>query len=133
MIALLGFLLAASPVLKDCAIGGNSVFKLNSFSLSPTNPIPGNPVTLNMDYTVPEGVIVNGGVATYSVTYNFIPLTPTTEPLCANIPCPIGPGRYSNHTITQWPSGVSGSFTIKNMWADENNAQLLCLSISGSI
>jgi len=133
MVALLGLFIAAAaaPVLKNCGVT-KAIFKLNSYSLTPAAPIPGNPVTLNMDYTVPEGIVVNGGIATYAFTYNSIPLTPTTEPLCSNIPCPISPGTYSNHTITQWPSGLSGSFTIKNTWTDDKGAQLICLSIAAT-
>jgi hypothetical protein len=122
---------AAAPILKDCG-SAKSVFTLNSYSLTPAMPTPGSSVTLNLDYTVPEGVVVTGGVATYAFTYNFIPLSPTTEPLCSNVPCPLGPGTYSNHTITQWPSGLSGSFTIKNTWTDDGGAQLICLSIAGT-
>jgi hypothetical protein len=130
MIALFG-LLAAAPVLRDCG-GAKSVLTLNSFSLTPAVPSPGDSVTLSIDYTVPEGVVLTGGVATYAFTYNFIPLNPTTEPLCSAIPCPLGPGRYTNHTVSQWPSGLSGSFTIKNTWRDDGGAQLICLSIAGS-
>ena len=85
---------------------------------------------LNLDYTVPPGLTVVDGDATYSVTYNFLPLSPTVEPLCQNIPCPLESGRYVNHSSSVWPTGLSGSLDTKIVWTNEMSAQLLCMSIS---
>jgi hypothetical protein len=126
------FVVAVAPVLKDCG-NGKSLIKLNSFSLTPTIPVPGDNVFLHIDYTVPEGMIITGGVATYAVTYNFIPIAPTTEPLCGDIPCPLGPGRYVNTSVSQWPTGLRGNLLIKNTWVDELGAPLLCLSITAKM
>jgi hypothetical protein len=128
---LVGFAAAfslADPTVKDCG-GGKTIFTVNSVSLTPSNPLPNDDVTLHLDYTVPNGALITGGDATYSVTYNFIPLSPTTEALCSNIPCPLGPGRYVNSSISKWPSGLTGSLTTTLKWTDQSANQLLCISI----
>ena len=125
---LAALILISPPVVNDCG-GGSSLFKLNSVSLSPTDPAPGSSVSLNLDYTVPDGLTVNDGTSTTAVSYNFIPFAPTVEPLCQDIPCPLGPGRYSNSTNSTWPSGLSGTVRTTMTWADENAATLLCIGI----
>jgi hypothetical protein len=85
---------------------------------------------MDIDYTVPEGFTVKDGQAKYAITYNFIPLSPTIEPLCQNIPCPLSSGTYQNKTSSTWPSGVSGSVNTKITWADETGAQLLCINLA---
>ena len=117
-----------NPVVKDCG-GGKTIFFLNAASIDPPNPAPNDAVTLHLDYTVPPGTLVTGGEAKYSATYNFIPLSPTVEPLCSNIPCPLGPGRYVNNSISRWPSGLSGSLTTTLRWSDEAANPLLCINI----
>ena len=122
------FALLAS-VVKDCG-GGKTLFKVNAVSISPVDPLPNDQVTLHLDYTVPDGLTVVGGQAKYAVVYNFIPMAPTVEPLCQNIPCPLGPGRYVNDTTSTWPSGLSGSVTTTITWADQDLTPLLCISIA---
>lgn len=132
LISLLSLLLAVTavpPTVKDCS-NGASVFQINAASISPTDPIPGQNVTLHLEYTVPNGVIITGGQAKFAVTYNFIPFSPTIEPLCEDIPCPLGPGSYSNDTVSMWPSGLSGTVISTLTWQDENAKQLLCISIT---
>jgi hypothetical protein len=123
----IGFI--AAPILRDCG-AGKSLFTINSLSLSPASPNPGDNVLLNLDYTVPQGLTVVGGDATYSITYNFLPLSPTVEPLCQDIPCPLVSGRYVNHSSSVWPTGLSGTLDTKIIWTSEMGAQLLCMSIS---
>jgi hypothetical protein len=124
--------IADTATVKDCG-SSTSVFKIQGLGLTPTNPSPGQDVTLHLEYDVPAGTTVTGGTTTYAVTLNFIPFQPSTEPLCQDIPCPLGPGSYTNDTTSSWPSGVSGSFTSKMTWADEIGTQLLCVLISGSM
>jgi hypothetical protein len=124
--------LVVAPTVRDCGVG-TSVFKINSVSLNPTDPKPGEKVGMNLDYTVPSGVTVTDGVAKYDITYNFIPLAPTTEPLCQNIPCPLGPGNYVNTTYSTWPTGIRGTVNTKITWADETSKQLLCINIAAKV
>lgn len=123
---------AAAATIKDCG-AGKSAFTINALSISPINPVAGKDVTVNLEYTVPTGMVITGGLTTYSVTYNFIPFSPTTEPLCRNVPCPLTAGIYTNHTTTQWPSGMSGSVVSRMTWADETNNLLLCIDVSGKV
>ena len=121
-----------STKVVDCGVG-KSVFTIDALSLDPAQPVPGENVSLYLDYSVPAGVTVNDGEARYAVTYNFLPLTPTVEPLCKNIPCPLSSGSYSNVTYMQWPSSLSGSLVTKIMWFDGNGVLLLCIQLSTTL
>ena len=124
--------LTAPPTVRDCGLG-TSIFKINSVNLTPADPKPGESVALNLDYTVPSDVIVTGGQTRYDITYNFLPLAPTIEPLCQNIPCPLGPGTYLNSTYSTWPTGLSGTVNTKITWLDEVGTQLLCIGIVAKV
>ena len=130
------FLLSLYAVLnatqKDCS-SGTSLFSLNTMSLDPPNPSPGDRVAFFLDYSVPTGTTVTDGTARYEVNYNFIPLSPTIQPLCSNIPCPLGPGRYTNTTYSTWPTGLSGSIRTRMAWLDPSGTMLLCTEISGKV
>ncbi len=115
---------------SDCAPGA-SVFTVNSVSLEPAVPIPGQNVTLTLDYTVPDGVTVTGGETEYDITWNYIPFEPSYEPLCQDIPCPLGSGRYTNRSTSVWPDSVSGYVTSQMKWLNEAKEILLCVEISG--
>jgi len=133
--SILKYILAAAGVshffgsVRDCG-GSNSLFIVNSVSLDPAVPIPGNKVALTLDYTVPSGVYIGAGQVEYDVKYNFMPFAPTFENLCHNVPCPLGPGTYQNRTTTEWPTGISGRLVTKMKWLDATNALLLCVEIS---
>ncbi len=133
MLGLIGLLsLVVPPTIRDCGVG-TSVFTINSLSLTPADPKPGDQVGLNLDYTVPPGVVITGGQAKYDVTYNFIPFSPTVEPLCQDVPCPLGPGTYKNTSYSAWPTGLSGTVNTKITWLDEVDTQLLCIGISAKV
>jgi hypothetical protein len=130
MVGLLSLLtIITPPILTNCGTAA-TVFKINSMSLTPVNPVPGELVTMNLDYTVPEGFTVTDGETKYAITYNFLPLAPTIEPLCQNIPCPLGGGTYQNKSYSTWPTGVSGSVNTKITWTDEVGTQLLCIGLA---
>lgn len=118
------------PTVKDCG-GGRTLFTVNAVSLLPDIPIPNENVILHLEYTVPSGVVITGGESKFSYTYNFFPMSPTIEPLCRNVPCPLRPGKYVNNTVSRWPSGLVGSFTSTLQWKDETASPLLCVSIIG--
>ena len=121
-----------NATLKDCS-SGTSIFSVNSMSLDPPNPAPGDRVAFFLDYSVPTSTTVTDGTARYEVNYNFIPLSPTIQPLCSNIPCPLGPGRYTNTTYSIWPTGLSGSIRTRMAWLDPSGTMLLCTEISGKV
>ena len=115
---------------KDCG-AGKAAFNIRELSISPTTVNPGDSLRLRMQYEVPQGLIVTGGTANYAVRYSFIPLSPTIEPLCSNIPCPLGPGIYTNETVTTWPTGLTGSVTTTITWKDDSSKLLACFAIDG--
>lgn len=128
MISFLLGLFMTTPTIRDCA-PGTSLFLVNSVSLNPSTPMPGEKVSLDLEYTVPTGYVTTAGQAKYEITYNFIPLTPTVEPLCQNIPCPLGAGSYTNNTVSEWPTGLSGTLKTKITWMDIMGVELLCLQM----
>ena len=130
LIAALSATLAAGTI-KDCA-AGSSLFTIEAVSLDPPTPVAGTKSTLHLEYRVPDGLTVTGGTTTYKTTLNFIPFAPSTEPLCQDVPCPLGPGLYKNDSVVEWPSGVSGRFTSQMTWADDSGAVLACLEMSGN-
>lgn len=132
-IAILALALSASAVtVSDCGKGATA-FTLGPLSVEPVNPVPGQNFTMKYQYTVPTAMTVTGGISKYSVTYNFIPFSPTTEPLCNIIPCPLSAGTYTNATTRVWPSGLSGTLTSQISWQNENSVALLCIAISGKV
>ena len=99
-------------------------------SIDPAIPVPGAPLTLQLTYEVPDGLTVTDGTAEYDVTYNYIPFTPSVEPLCQDIPCPLGPGVYTNHSTTTWPDGLAGQLVSQMKWWDSSKNLLLCVEIA---
>lgn len=124
---------------KNC--NASSLFEMHSASLSPSVPSPGQEVSLFLSYSVPGDLVVTEGVTVYQITFNFVPLNPTTNPLCQDIPCPLSGGSYTNTTKSTWPSGVSGSFSSTMRWEgvnggkgiDGGDTNYLCLQISGKV
>jgi hypothetical protein len=126
LVFLLSFLSAHATV-SDCSKG--ALFKLTSMSFQPDPPVKGQNSSLLLSMTVPSQVI--GGTATYSSTYNFIPLQPTTENLCSVIPagCPIQPGTLDTVSSFPFDGSISGQITLKIEWKDLAAKQLMCVYI----
>jgi len=121
-----------NATLKDCS-SGTSLFTVNMMSLDPPNPAPGQQVGFTLDYSVPPSTVITDGTARYETTYNFIPLAPTIQPLCSNIPCPLESGRYLNTTYSMWPTGLSGTIMTRMKWLDPTGTMLICTEISGKV
>jgi len=129
---LLSFLLFSQLIqtdakVTDCSKGG--LFKLTSMSFMPDPPVKGLNSTLFLSMNVPTEV--TGGTATYTVTYNFIPLTPTTDNLCTVVlsGCPIMPGTLDTVSSIPFDGSLSGSLNFKIRWSDLSNAELMCVFI----
>ena len=117
----------AKASVTNCA--PNSVFQITQLALDPPdNAKVGQNVTLTLLYTSP--VTIYSGTITTSVTYNFLPFTPTVEPLCESTPCPIEVGYHDASSWFLVPNGISGTIVTKIVWADENATQLLCLNMN---
>ena len=126
------FLSLTNASVTDCS-KATALFDITSMSFSPDPPVKGTNSTLLLSMNVPSEV--QGGTATYSVTYNFIPLTPTTDNLCSVIPsgCPIKQGTLDTVSSIPFDGSLSGQITIKIEWKDLSNQQLMCVSVKTNI
>lgn len=129
LLGILSILVATHASVIDCSKGASQI-KINSMVFQPDPPVKGQNSTLTLDLNVLTEI--QDGTATYSFTYNFIPLTPTVEDLCSQVPggCPIKPGNL--HTVSSYPidTSLSGSIVAKIQWKDKDTKQLLCVSIT---
>ena len=113
---------------SDCSKPG-ALFKLTSMSFIPDPPVKGQNSSLFLSMNVPSAV--EGGSAIYTVTYNSIPLTPTTDNLCTVAPagCPIMPGTLDTLSLIPFDGSLSGSLNFKIEWKDLAARQLMCVFI----
>ena len=124
---------ASQAAITDCGLT-KSLFKLNAAGFWPDPAVQNENSTVSLDYTVPDGVTITEGTVKYSLTYNFIPITPTVEPLCPNnVECPIVSGTFNRSTSSTFPSSLSGTMTIKSEWFDSTNNLLLCYQIKTKV
>ena len=126
LLTTLSLIAAATATITDCA--PNSLFKVNALGFWPDPAMKNENSTVSFAYTVPGPDPITAGTAKYSVTYNFLPLTPTTEDLCTQTTCPILPGTYNQSSSSTFPN-LSGSVTIKIEWLDAASKPLLCAKI----
>ena len=112
----------------DCS-SGSSLFQITNLGLSPANPVVNEPLYMTVQFTNPGSEITDGTVTT-SVTYNFIPFSPTVEPLCTNTQCPLVNGFNDRSTNSTWPNNVKGSVTSKIVWTSVDQQVLLCIQLN---
>ena len=129
---LLGVVRAVQASVTDCS-KATALFDITSLSFLPDPPVKGQNSTLFVSMNVPGEV--TGGTVTYSVTYNFIPLSPTTEDLCRVVPngCPIKAGRLDTVSSVPFDGSLTGSITFKIVWNDVSLDQLMCVSIKTNV
>jgi hypothetical protein len=99
-------------------------------TFQPDPPVKGQNSTLNLSLSNPSDIL--GGTATYSVTYNFIPLTPEVKDLCGEVPggCPIKAGPLQLSSSYPIDPTLSGTIVAKIQWKNTANTELLCVSIT---
>jgi hypothetical protein len=119
----------ASSTLKNCG-DGTSTFSLIDQGFSPDPPAVGDNTTLWFYYQVPEGLNINDGTAEYKITLNGIPFTPTTDPLCTQVTCPLVGGTYNLTSSSIWEGGVSGKIVSRISWYDTQKTLLLCSELT---
>jgi hypothetical protein len=133
-LALILFLLSQTTdaIVSDCS-KATALFKLTSLSFLPDPPVKGQNSTLFLSMNVPSAV--EGGTATYSVIYNFIPLSPTIDDLCMVAPagCPIMPETLNTVSSIPFDGSLVGSLTFKIEWKDLAAEQLICVLIKTNI
>lgn len=125
------FFIGSQALIEDCG-NGASKFELTKLTLSPDPPIRGE--TLNMDvvFDNPNEDIYDGTVTT-TLSLNFIPFQPKTEPLCQSTICPLVAGSNDRSTHSIWPETVSGAISSKIVWKDSDENLLLCIQIQTKV
>jgi len=116
--------------IKDC--DPSSIFRPTELAILPDPPVADQPVAMTVKFNNPGPIITDGSVTT-SVTLNFIPFTPSTEPLCTNTVCPIPSGAVDRSTKSTWPTGISGRIVTISQWRDAIGQSLLCVQSSFSV
>jgi hypothetical protein len=128
---LLGLLASALTLssVTDCSKGASQI-KITSMTFQPDPPVKGQNSTLNLSLNLPNDIVA--GYATYSVTYNFIPLTPDVKDLCGEVPggCPIKAGPLQLSSSYPIDPSLRGTIVAKIQWKDTANTELLCVSIT---
>lgn len=117
--------------IKDCS-SGTSIFSVTELSLKPDPPVAGELLDMTVRFVNPGPDLAEGTVTT-SLTLNFIPFSPTTEPLCDNTKCPILTGYNDRSTSNTWPSNVHGKVTSRIEWLTNMSDLLLCIQISTTV
>lgn len=102
-------------------------------TITPASPKVNDEVTTTFDYDLTK--VITGGTATYSVTYNFLPFSPTVDQLCADQAgtvdaCPLAIGHHTDISKSVWPPGLSGTVVSTIKWVDQDGADVLCLKWS---
>jgi len=109
--------------------GKNSLFQVTSLSVDPPSVVSaGQNVSLTLKYTSPEVIV--GGTSTTSLTYNFIPFTPTVEDLCKSVTCPLLSGDHDGSTSYEFPVGLNGNVVSQFVWKDLSSRELLCIKVT---
>jgi len=129
LIAYFAFATANANIL-DC--NTTSVFRPLTLALRPDPPVAGQPVRMTVEFNNPGPDVAEGIVST-SVTLNFIPFTPTVEPLCQNTLCPIVIGFNDRSTQSTWPTDVKGKVITKSVWATLEGDTLLCVQTTVTV
>jgi len=119
------FLLTAFGSIQDC--NTSSIFQLTKLDLVPASPTPGQPLAMTVQFNNPGPAITSGTVTT-TLSYNFIPFSPTTEALCTNTACPLVTGFNDRSTTNPWPEATGTVVSTINWDLDGNN--LLCIKLN---
>jgi ML domain len=120
----LSFLILASTVaLRNCGSSSDQA-TITSFGFSPENPVAGDQTDLWVAYDLKSDL--TGGTATYTVSFNGIPLPATKEDLCSQTACPKAPGSFNETSSSEFPN-VSGKIVSKISWTDQNSKPVWCI------
>lgn len=114
-------------VISSC---GDSTDLMQNVVLSVEPKLPQSDYTLYLNGDLSQ--TITKGTSKYDITYNFIPVSPTTEDLCteiesSNISCPLLNGFLSSESKGTIPIDLSGSLTIKNQWFNNDQTKILCM------
>lgn len=121
---MLGIYLATTVSLRDCGNPNIDQAKILSMGFNPSYPLPNENTTLWIDYQLRTPIM--GGTATYSLSLNGIPFSPTIEDLCTQTACPKPIGIYNETSSSLFPEGISGKIVSKIQWTNQDNLPVLC-------
>lgn len=124
LLRFLALVATAVASITDC--DPSSVFRPTELGLVPDPPVRGQPVVMTVKFNNPGAEVTDGKVVT-SITLNGIPLSPSTDSLCANTQCPIVNGQNDRTATSTWPSTVSGKIVTKSQWYGPAGESLLCV------
>lgn len=124
LLRFLAIVASAVASITDC--DPSSVFRPTELGLVPDPPVRGQPVLMTVKFNNPGAEVTDGKVVT-SITLNGLPLTPSTDALCANTQCPIVNGQNDRTATSTWPSTVSGKIVTKSQWYGPAGESLLCV------
>ena len=117
--------IAATVSLKDCGNPATDQAIITGYGFSPSNPIAGDLTELWVAYDLKSPI--TGGTASYSLSLNGIPFTPTIDELCTQTVCPKEVGSYNETSHSTFPSGISGKIVSKIIWKNQDNNPVWCL------
>ena len=115
--------------IKDCG-AGKSVLQLTELGFTPANPKVGDTTVMTVKFNNPGPDITDGTVVN-SISWNFIPLEPSTEALCSNTKCPLVSGANDRSTSSAWPD-ITGYVSSHIEWTDPVGNLLLCIDLDVS-
>jgi hypothetical protein len=127
-LAFCGLVTITTASVIDC--NPTSYFHIEKLEFYPDPPSPNMNTTLYTEFYNP-GLAVLDGTATTSVTYNYIPFAPSSEPLCNSQSCPIMNGLTTQTSTSPWPE-LSGLVDMKIEWLGTDGTSLLCIQIKTS-
>ena len=118
-------LMGASVSLRDCGNPATDQAQIMSMGFSPSSPVAGDNTTLWVSYDLKSAL--TSGTATYSVSLNGIPFTPTVDDLCTQTSCPKDIGFYNETSSSDFPSGITGKIVSKIQWKNQDNLPVWCV------
>lgn len=113
---------ATSAVLSNCGTP-NDLATINSYGLSPVDPVVNENVTMWIDYTLNKNVY--SGIAVYEANLNGFPYYDEQD-LCTQTECPILSGEHNETSSSVFPE-FSGRLITTITWFDEYDDQILCV------
>jgi hypothetical protein len=111
----------AAPIVKVC--DDAAVFKVESLTFTPANPIPGDSGSLVSVFNVPYQI--DSGKSTYSCSLNGVPVWLETYDLCTQTECPIMVGSHTSIGSAPIPD-IVGKLDCKIRWS-YGDTTLMCV------
>jgi hypothetical protein len=116
---------------RNCGSASDRASILNIVS-DPVNPVPGDNVTLSVQYSF-AGEPITGGTAHYKAVVNYFPVYDETYDLCTQTNCPKDPGTYTEVSTSQVPASISGKIVTTINWADQNSNPVWCVETTWKV